>query len=91
MGALQLVQELLPDVEDAPVLGGHNRQPRASSQQPPAQAEVTCGQDGGYKAPMTRARQASGETCEDEDDGRECPMDACTQARKQDLHFGYLK
>ena len=32
---LQLVEELLPNVEDAPILGGHNRQPRAAAPPPP--------------------------------------------------------
>lgn len=28
---MQLVEELLPDVEDAPILGGHNRNPRPTN------------------------------------------------------------
>jgi len=36
MMLMQLVEELLPEVEDAPILGGHNRQPRAASLAPPA-------------------------------------------------------
>ena len=31
---MQLVEELLPDVQDAPILGGHNRQPKAASAAP---------------------------------------------------------
>jgi hypothetical protein len=36
MSLMQLVEELLPEVEDAPILGGHNRQPRAASAAPAA-------------------------------------------------------